>query len=225
MFGKVFIFSILIGVLAACTDPVPRDSNARILAMGDSMMAWHSEKDSAVPDVMEDILGERVIDRSVPGARIFYNLPISGSLGLNISKQYKPGAWKWVVLNGGGNDLWFGCGCRRCDNKMTRMITPDGTAGSIPDMVAKIRQTGANVIYVGYLRSPGVTSAIEHCRNEGAEFERRLARMAETDTGIHFISLADLVPYGDRSYHWRDMIHPSTKASRAIAARIADVIR
>lgn len=49
--------------------------------------------------------------------------------------------------------------------------------------------------------------------------------MAARDSGVHFISLADLVPHGDRSYHAADMIHPSVKASRAIAARIAAVIR
>jgi lysophospholipase L1-like esterase len=219
------VLGLLSGLLAACTEAVPQDKPAHILAMGDSLMSWHGESDAAVADAMEDILGEQVIDRSVPGARIFYNLPITGAMGLNISKQYRPGAWKWVVLNGGGNDLWFGCGCWRCDHRMTRMIAPDGSDGSIPELVGRIRKTGARVIYVGYLRSPGVDSAIEHCRDEGEEFDKRLERMAALDEGVYFVSLADLVPYGDRSYHWVDMIHPSTKASRAIAERIAAIIR
>lgn len=225
---KAFLF-VLLGLLpvllAACTEAVPTDKPAHILAMGDSLMSWHGESDAAVSDAMEDILGEQVIDRSVPGARIFYNLPVTGAMGMNISKQYRPGAWKWVVLNGGGNDLWFGCACWRCDRKMTRMIAPDGSDGTIPQLVRRIRATGARVIYVGYLRSPGVDSAIEHCRDEGDEFDKRLARMAALDDGVYFVSLADLVPYGDRSYHWVDMIHPSTKASRAIAERIAAIIR
>lgn len=221
----IYIFLILGSILSACTESVPSDNSARILTMGDSMMAWRSNSGSAVSDAVEDILGEPVIDRSVIGARIFYNLPVSGALGMNISQQYRPGAWKWVILNGGGNDLWFGCGCRRCDSKMTRMISPDGQSGSIPEMVGKIRATGARVIYVGYLRSPGIGSMIDHCREEGDEFESRLDNMANADTGVHFVSLADLVPHGDRSYHAVDMIHPSKKASRAIAARIAAVIR
>jgi lysophospholipase L1-like esterase len=221
----LLVLWVLSGLSAACTEAVPQDKPAYILAMGDSLMSWHGESDASVSDAMENILGEQVIDRSVPGARIFYNLPISGAMGLNISKQYRPGAWKWVVLNGGGNDLWFGCGCWRCDRRMTRMITPDGSDGSIPQLVSRIRETGARVIYVGYLRSPGVNSAIEHCRDEGDEFDKRLERMAARDDGVYFVSLADLVPYGDRSYHWVDMIHPSTKASRAIAERIAAIIR
>ena len=220
--------TLILGVfsmLAACTEAVPRDQAPRILTMGDSMLAWRGNSGGAVSDELERVLGEQVIDRSVIGARVFYALPITGAMGMNIAKQYRPGPWEWIIINGGGNDLWFGCGCHRCDRKMTRMIAPDGTAGSIPDMIRDLRGSGAQVIYVGYLRSPGVGSMVDHCRNEGAEFERRLAAYARTDAGVHFISLADLVPHGDRSYHAADMIHPSAKASRAIAARIARIIR
>jgi hypothetical protein len=212
-------------VLAACTESVPRDRSARILAMGDSMLAWHGGSRSAVSDNMEAILGEPVIDRSVIGARIFYHLPVTGALGMNISQQYRPGNWEWVVMNGGGNDLWFGCGCSRCERRMSRMISADGQAGSVPELVRHIRKSGAQVIYVGYLRSPGVGSMIDHCRDEGREFERRLSRMAGSDPGVHFLSLADLVPHGDRSYHAFDMVHPSPKATRIIAQRIASIIR
>ena len=49
--------------------------------------------------------------------------------------------------------------------------------------------------------------------------------MAARDPGVQFLSLADLVPYGDRSYHGIDMIHPSRKASRIIGRMVADLIR
>ncbi|MEM9578563.1 MAG: SGNH/GDSL hydrolase family protein [Pseudomonadota bacterium] len=218
---------LLLGLtlLSGCAEPVPRDNSARILAMGDSLMAWNAPSRARVSDRIENILGEPVVDRSVVGARIFYHLPVSGALGMNISQQYRPGAWDWVILNGGGNDLWFGCGCRACERRMTRMIGPDGQEGSVPDLVRQIRGSGAQVIYLGYLRSPGVGSLIEHCRNEGDEFERRLAAMARKDPGVHFVSLADMVPYGDRSYHSFDMIHPSPKATREIAGRVAAIMR
>ena len=226
MARKILVFIFLgITVLPGCTEAVPRDNSARILAMGDSMMAWNSSSRATVSDNVETILGEPVIDRSVVGARIFYHLPVSGALGMNISQQYRPGAWDWVIMNGGGNDLWFGCGCSACDRKMTRMVSPDGEQGSVVELVQKIRSSGARVIYLGYLRSPGVGSIIEHCRDEGDEFERRLKEMAKQDAGVHFISLADMVPFGDRSHHEFDMIHPSPKATRKIAQRIATIIR
>lgn len=189
--------------------------------MGDSMMAAHKITGRAISHTIAKAAGARVVNRSVAGARILYRLPVSGSLGLNIGKQYRTGNWDWIVLNGGGNDLMLGCGCRRCDAKMNRLIAADGSRGEIPSLIRKLRQTGAQVAYVGYLRSPGVGSPIEGCRDEGDELERRIDRFAATDPGVRFISLADLVPHGDRSFHAADMIHPSLKGSREIGLRIA----
>jgi len=92
-------------------------------------------------------------------------------------------------------------------------------------MVSKLRKTGARVIYLGYLRSPGVGSIIEHCRDEGDILEQRIARLAALDEGIFFLSLRNLVPDGDRSYHALDMVHPSIKASTAIGRMVADIIK
>ena len=201
-----------------------REQPARILLMGDSLMAVHHGQGRAVSHSVEKHLGEQVIDRSVLGARMIYALPISGAAGLNIPKQYRAGEWDWVILNGGGNDLWLGCGCFACRNKMERLISKDGRKGVIPGLVSKLRQDGAQVLYVGYLRSPGLGSPIEYCKDEGDEFEARVQELAGLDAGVHFLSLADLVPHGDRSFHAIDMIHPSVKASHEIGKRIAAVI-
>ncbi|WP_069301250.1 SGNH/GDSL hydrolase family protein [Neptunicoccus sediminis] len=218
-------FAALCLFLSGCTESVSRDSSADILAMGDSLLASHGLSGNAVSDVLERALGRAVIDRSVMGARIIYHLPVSGSAGLNIGKQFRAGDWDWVILNGGGNDLWLGCGCVVCKGKLDKLARKDGKGGRIPSLIADIRKTGAKVVYVGYLRSPGLGSPIEHCRDEGDELERRIARFATFDDGVHMVSLKDLVPFGDRSFHAADMIHPSRKGSAAIAARVAAVIR
>lgn len=214
----------LLLVLTGCGETVTRDEPARILLMGDSLMAVHHGQGKAVSHSVEKHLGEEVVDRSVLGARMIYALPISGAAGLNIPKQYRDGKWDWVILNGGGNDLWLGCGCFACAGKMNRLISEDGRQGVIPGLVSKLRQDGAKVLYVGYLRSPGMGSPIEYCKDEGDEFERRVQELAGLDGGVYFLSLANLVPHGDRSYHAIDMIHPSVKASQEIGKRIADII-
>lgn len=216
--------SALLLLLAGCGEDVTRAEPSRILLMGDSLMAVHHGQGKAVSHSVEKQLGEPVVDRSVFGARMIYALPISGAAGLNIPKQYRAGDWDWVILNGGGNDLWLGCGCFACRGKMERLISKDGRTGVIPGLVSKLRQDGAKVLYVGYLRSPGLGSPIEYCKDEGNEFESRIATLAKQDSGVYFLSLADLVPHGDRSYHGIDMIHPSVKASREIGKRIADII-
>ncbi len=214
-------------VLAGCVEQAPdptRQDAPRILALGDSMMAWNSGASASVSHAMENTLGEEIVDRSVVGASVLYALPISGSLGLRISAQFVPGNWDWVVMNGGGNDLWLGCGCKPCDKQMDRMLSADGKTGRVADLVAQIRKGGAKVIYLGYLRTPGRDSPVDACRDLGDAFEQRLTSMAARDRGVFFISNADLVPNRDLSFHAADRVHPSPKGSAAIAARAARII-
>lgn len=211
--------------LIGCTESVPSSGTARIIATGDSLLAWNSGSERSVIAVLEQRLGAQVVDRSVLGARYHYALPVSGSLGVKISAQYVPGDWDWAVMNGGGNDLLLGCGCARCDRQLDRLISKDGTSGTVVDTVTLARADGAKVVFVGYLRTPGVPSAIDHCTKWGDAYEARLARMAARDAGVTFVSIADLVPNGDRSFHDVDRIHPSPKGSAAIAARIEAAIR
>ena len=80
------------------------------------------------------------------------------------------------------------------------------------------------MIYTGYLRSPGRGSPIDHCKKDGQELDRRIARLAEVTEGVFFLSLDGLVPHGDLTFHAIDRIHPSIKGSAAIGAKIAALI-
>ena len=210
-------------ILAGCVEtPSPQ---ARILVMGDSLLAVNGMSGGAVADALERETGTEVTDRSVPGARFFHPLPISGAAGLSIPKQYVRGSWEWVVLNGGGNDVLWGCGCGPCGGTLERLISADGRRGEIARTVSQLRSSGAKVIFVGYLRSNGFDSPVEKCSVTGDEMDRRLTLMAANDPGVMFLSMADLVPMGDQSYYGPDLIHPSPKGSAAIAARIAAAMR
>lgn len=220
-FVLVFVASVS---LSGCGEQVSRDENARLLAMGDSMLAWHRAEGQSISDYVEARLGEEVVDRSVIGAQFTYFLPISGALGMNIGKQYRPGNWDWVILNGGGNDLWLSCGCVECDWMIDLLVSQDLKSGKVVDTIRKIRARGTKVVYVGYLHSPGVKSLVDHCKDEDIEFEARVAALAETDPGVHYLELSKLVPPKDTSFHAVDRIHPSRKASEVIGEMIADVI-
>ncbi|MEF3047885.1 SGNH/GDSL hydrolase family protein [Pseudotabrizicola sp. L79] len=222
---KIFLSILTFLLLIGCGEAMGDGSQARIFIMGDSMLASNRGGNQAVGNVLETELGQEVIDRSVSAARYFYFLPISGAAGLSIPAQYRAGNWDWVVMNGGGNDLLFGCGCGLCQGTLDRLVSADGRSGAIPQQVAAIRQSGARVIYLGYLRNPGTFTPIKGCRAAGDELDRRIATMSTFDAGVTFVSLADLVPHGDWSYHQLDRIHPSVKGSAAIAKRVAAVIR
>lgn len=188
-------------------------------------MAIHSSAGRGVADALRVALGVPVADRSRAGAQILYDLPVGGGFGFRIADQYISRDWDWVVLNGGGNDLWLGCGCSDCAGDLNTMIAENGQSGVIPGIVALAREDGAQVAYVGYMRSPGVGSTIDHCGEVADEFEQRLTAMAAVTPGVVFVDLSNLVPVGDSSYHLVDRVHPSRKGSAAIAARIAAAIR
>ncbi|QFT57980.1 hypothetical protein FIU94_04010 [Sulfitobacter sp. THAF37] len=215
--GMVYVLSFGSTAVAA--------ERMNVLVMGDSFMTSNGSARQSVPHVLSSLLKTRVKSKAVTGARHLYRLPITGALGMNISKQYRPGKWDVVVMNGGGNDLWMGCGCGKCTRKMARLISPDGKRGAIPSVVARARADGARVIYVGYLRSPGRGSPIEGCKPLGDALEARIAKLAARDPGMTFVTLADMVPFGDRSFHAADMIHPSPKGSAAAARRVAEAIK
>lgn len=224
---RISLFLLLGTTLTACTEAPPEGSmdGTGILAMGDSMMAWNQLSGQSIAHEIERQLGREVTDRSVSAASVLYPLPITGSLGLKISAQYIPGDWDWVVMNGGGNDLWLGCGCARCAHKMDRLISEDGKFGEIPYLVTQMRAAGSRVAYLGYLRTPGRASPIDACADIGAEFEARLTKMAAQDAGVYFVSNKDLVPDGDLTFHGADRVHPSHKGSAAIGARVANLIK
>lgn len=219
MLSRITALFLFFFATAAVANDAPR-----ILVLGDSFMTTNARNQASVSHELSRLTGAKVKSRAVTGARFMYALPISGALGMNISRQYREGRWDYVVMNGGGNDLWMGCGCGPCNRRMEKLITADGTTGAIPALVSRARARGAKVIYVGYLRSPGRGSPIEGCREVGDRFEERIAQMASLDPGITYVSLQDMVPHGDRSFHGLDMIHPSPKGSKAAAMRIADAI-
>lgn len=214
---RLLILCAALLALSGCAETLRPGTDARILVMGDSLMAFNRLTGNSVADGLETSLGEQVIDRAASGAGVLHEK--------GIRAQFAPGPWDWVVLNGYGNDLLFGCGCRACEGRMVQLISADGTEGRIPELVARLRAEGLRVVYTGYLRTPGFASPIENCVALGEEMDARLERMAARDPGVTFLSLADLVPEGDGSFHRWDRIHPSPKGSRAIAARVAEAIR
>ncbi len=213
---------VLISMLAV---PVAAEGPMRVLVMGDSFMTTNATAKQSFPHALSDLLQTNVKSKATTGARHLYALPITGMLGMNISKQYRSGNWDYVVMNGGGNDLWMGCGCGKCTRVMNKLIASDGRKGAIPSTILKARRDGAKVIYVGYLRSPGRGSPIERCKPAGDALETRIKKLAALDPGVTFVSLSEMVPHGDASFHAFDMVHPSPKGSAAAAQLVMSAIK
>ena len=221
----LFVLFGCLSCLLGCQEVQSSAPNARIIAIGDSLMAWNSTSGNAIPDVVERSIGAPVLDRSASAAWLQTNFDDDGKPRSGVQAQFVDGDWAWAIVNGGGNDLILGCGCSRCAGVIDTMISRDGQRGQIPEFLREIRDGGTQVIYVGYLRSPGLITPIEHCKSEGDEFEARIERLAGREDGITYVSVQDVAQPGDASYFSFDLIHPSRKSSRIIGERIARIIK
>lgn len=230
IFGDMTRFRFCLLLLAslafpsACAGPAP-DKPARIAVVGDSMMAWNGLSGGSAPQALARQIGEPVVNFAVSGARMNNPLPISSTLGFEIRRQFRKGPWKVILVNGGANDLFMSCGCGACSRTLDRLVQPDGQAGWLPDLLLQLRDTGAEVIYVGYHRARGLRSPARGCRDELDILEDRAAAFAEKTPGVSFVGLRDVFPVGDATYYASDILHPSPKGSATIAARLADYVR
>ena len=197
----------------------PAQAESRILVMGDSMFAFHEFAGRSVGQQLESALGQEVERRAQNGARLLYS---SGRL--SIPSQYRGGAWDIVVMNGGGNDIWLDCGCLGCLRTIDRIISADGASGKLPEMVAQMAAQGAQVYYMGYLRSPDISTPVEQCADDMDTFEARIADFAAREPSFTFIDMADMVQPGDEAFYAPDRIHASFRGARQMAERVARII-
>lgn len=220
------VLSLSLSLLLSACGAIPRQSGGDILMIGDSVLAWNRLSGRDAGSQLEDALGRKVVSRAVPGARLEAG-PLAAFGGLSIPGQLA-GRWNWVVMNGGANDLAALCGCGDCDGRIDALIAPDGDTGAIPDLIAKARAGGAQVLWLGYHDAPASRS-FRGCRPALVEIERRIDRLATIREGVHFIDLEDVLDPAAPGVLASDRTHPGPDGSaligRFVAAEIARLSR
>jgi lysophospholipase L1-like esterase len=206
-------FSLII-LLAACGAlPERSERGARIIAVGDSVMAWNRDGDAGIPAAIEKRLGLPVLDASVPGARMRFG-GVGGAAGFSIPGQYRAGDWDAVVMNGGANDLLAACGCDRCDAVLDRLVRVD-----YPAFLNRLGDTP--VLIVGYYGPAGDRRGnYDICNDELQVLERRLTRLAATRPNVRVVRVRDAITGNPRLYD-ADRVHPSPEGSAVIGALVA----
>jgi lysophospholipase L1-like esterase len=205
-------------LVASCGLPV-RPSGGDILVIGDSVMAWNRSAGADIGSVLAAELDREVVSRAALGAQV--RAGGLGALGgLSIPDQMPDGSWNWIVMNGGANDLGFSCGCTRCEAEIDRLISMDGTTGAIPDLIARARAKGAQVLWVGYYRAPESRS-FRGCRPGLVELERRIAVHVRTAKGVFFVDSEDALDPGNPALLAADRTHPSVEGSAVIGRFLA----
>ena len=210
--------------LASCGVRDEPDANTRILMMGDSILAWFAGQDGSVGDEIERQTGLPVANRAAPGARLSHTLPGAAADGYDIRAQYVPGAWDWVVLNGGANDLLSECGCTSCDATLTTLIDARAQAGQFPDLIRKIRRDGARVILLGYYNASVVPNPFSLCGEVVDRLNARLERLAVQNAGVSYVTAERVIDPRNPAHYFLDQVHPSRLGARRIGDVVAQVI-
>ena len=221
------LFAALLGlttVAAACggedaVTPPTTPSSAPMVAIGDSIMAWNSEAQASIPDVVGQRLSVEVENRSVGGA-VFLDA------AEGIPTQYVQSAWSWLILDGGGNDVNDGCECGDCRATLDALLSADGQSGAIASFIDQVRATGVKVAFVGYYVLPsGAAFGFDRCGDELSTMRTRASLMATSRDGVIFVDATQAVQATDLSMYDDDRVHPSVAGSAAVGALIADQIR
>lgn len=210
----VLVFWMLSG--AASADPL------RVLALGDSIMAWHKWTGRDIPSVVGDLVDARVQNNAVAGARFSNDSPVGRAAGFDVRAQYRAGTWDVILINGGANDLLSDCRCRSCGAVLDGLIAPDLT-GDVPGFLARLRHSGANVIWMGYYASAR-SGQFTGCRPYLVEYDARLARLAAVTPGLRFVDSEDVIDRSDRRQFAFDGIHPSPLGARRIGTYLAQIL-
>jgi lysophospholipase L1-like esterase len=210
-------------VLAGCASLPPAKSQRDILVIGDSVMAWNRGLGQEIGDVIAARLSRDVTSRPVPGAQFDNESALASAVGFDIQAQYLEGPWKWVVMNGGANDLGFSdCGCGDCSTQVDRLISADGTGGVIPAFLDRVKRDGASVLWMGYYNSPG--TSFKGCADDLEVLETRIKRNLAGKPNGFFLEGENFVNRNDPSHFASDGTHPSPKGSAILGTALADII-
>jgi len=214
---RVFPSTLVLAPLIGCGGP-PLEGD--LLAIGDSVFAFHAEEERGIANVIGEELGLEVADASVSGA---YLTAEEG--GDDIREQYQEGDWSWLVMDGGGNDVNDECQCTDCGSNIDSLVSADGQRGALPEFAESVRSAGVRIAFMGYYSVPDNAEFGFHlCNDEVETFRERLVLWAEDDPGILFIDAGDVMTPEDRSLYADDNVHPSVAGSRAIGEHLAAAI-
>ena len=210
---KPLAFAALIFLSACGALPERTERDVRVLLLGDSVMAWNRGANGSVADALEKRLGLTVLDASVSGARMRFD-GVGGAVGFSIPRQYRSGDWEAVVMNGGANDLFFACGCTRCDTVLDRLVNRD-----YPAFLSRLGDTPLYI--VGYYGPAGDRPGnYDICNDELQVLEARLTQLAATRPNVQVVRVRDAIT-GNPALYDADRVHPSPEGSDRIGTLVA----
>ncbi|MBU2992527.1 SGNH/GDSL hydrolase family protein [Octadecabacter sp. 1_MG-2023] len=209
--------AVALGLTACSFVPTSVDTDADVIVVGDSILAWHRGTGLSIPSVVEQQSGLDVSNVSISGATFL------GSRG--IPTQYADSDWDWMIVDGGGNDLLPTCGMPDAGRVLDALISQDGQSGAMPAFISRVAGQGVNVILLGYYPVSERGGAFAGCVTELDELSARQARFAETISSVTFVDAGKVVGSGDEAAYAEDWVHPSPRGAALVGQLITSAIR
>lgn len=216
---RVMRWFVLILVLLA---PVAQADPLRILAVGDSVLAWQKWTGRDIPSEMGAVLGAEVENDAVVGARFSNDSGLGRALGFDVRSQYRRGGWDIVLMNGGANDLLNDCKCGACGPVVDGLINAE-LDGEVPRFIAAVLQDARRVVWMGYYASAR-SGQFTGCRPFLVEYDKRMAQLADRTPGLQFIDSEDALDPDNRALFAVDGIHPSPEGAQRVGRYLANRI-
>lgn len=183
-------------------------------------MAWLCGEEASIPDVIGRELERKVFNAAVSGA--YFTDELSGETGMDIREQYIEQAWDWLVIDGGANDLNEECGCDACDGELDAIITADGSAGALPELVSAAVGQGVRVVILGYYNVPDTAEyGFADCNDLIDEYSARQELLAAAEPDVWYVDGREAFSPSDLDAYDDDHAHPSALGAQLIGEAIA----
>jgi len=209
--NMTFLFSLLF----ACSS-----NESGLLAIGDSYLAWHAEEELSIPHVAAEKLGSEISNWAISGSHMRENAEEQ-----HIPSQYENGAWDWVIISGGGNDLNDSCECGVCDDVLDELVTTAGTSGLVSSLTESIMHDGHKVILLGYYQLPTDAEGFDNCNEVLPLLHERYQALADQHENLWFVDAGQVVSPEEREQYDDDGVHPSVSGAHTIGTYLAEQIR
>ena len=187
------------------------------------MLEWQAIRGQSIPQVLARKSDYTVKNRAASGASFARGSDPSDPRKAIVA-QYEPGSWDWVIVNGGANDLLFGCGCATCKRKLNQIISEDAKSGILPDLISRIRADGARVLIMGYYQGNARPNLFSRCERVVKELVGRQRILAKQEDGVEFMSPTPAVDPQNRSHFAFDGVHLSIRGTRRVGALLAKTL-
>lgn len=199
------------------TAPAASDADVRLLAIGDSVLAFSGEK--STPQAVGTILESQGVSAFVE------NRAIRGSCLIacgdpdteQIPARYIDGDWTHILVSGGGNDLGDLDGvCASPDS----LMSADLSSGAMVELIDRMPSDAVVLLYRYSIAvdeddprvCPQIWMLLDRYEAFAAERANVVLADASTVTGASTPEL------------WADKIHPNEKGSQVLGQMIADLI-